>query len=298
MAQTASAVFLRHRFRGVLRSVRAAMLASCALTVLASGPAHAQQSNTIQSNLLVDQQNRIAELERLVQELTGRVEEAQFKNKQLTQRLDQLMGDMDFRFKQLEQGAAAQQSAAPPAAQASAPAAQANGKSAQAGAQAGGAQAGVLGYMGKDGAAAAAPPAAAGGKSAALPAGSVADQYNYAFGLLRKNDYAGAETALKAFIAQNPGHELTGNAQYWLGETYYARADYKQAAVAFLDGYKNYPSSAKAADNLLKLGMTASQLGQTKQACAAFSKLATEYPQASDVLKRRAQAEKDRLRCS
>ncbi|SIS39405.1 tol-pal system protein YbgF [Insolitispirillum peregrinum] len=297
MAQTASAVFLRHRFRGVLRSVRAAMLASCALTVLASGPAHAQQSNTIQSNLLVDQQNRIAELERLVQELTGRVEEAQFKNKQLTQRLDQLMGDMDFRFKQLEQGAAAQQSAAPPAAQQPAQAAtsaQANGKQAPSGAQAG-----VLGYMGKDGSAtAAAPAAAAGGKGSPLPAGSVADQYNYAFGLLRKNDYAGAETALKAFIAQNPGHELTGNAQYWLGETYYARADYKQAAVAFLDGYKNYPSSAKAADNLLKLGMTASQLGQTKQACAAFSKLATEYPQASDVLKRRAQAEKDRLRCS
>lgn len=300
MAQTASAVFLRHRFRGVLRSVRAAMLASCALTVLAPVPVHAQQSNAIQSNLLVDQQNRIAELERLVQELTGRVEETQFKNKQLTQRLDQLMGDMDFRFKQLEQGAAAQQqpAAAPSAAQQPAQAAasaQANGKQAPAGAQAG-----VLGYMGKDGSttAAAPAPAAAGGKGSPLPAGSVADQYNYAFGLLRKNDYAGAETALKAFIAQNPGHELTGNAQYWLGETYYARADYKQAAVAFLDGYKNYPSSAKAADNLLKLGMTASQLGQTKQACAAFSKLATEYPQASDVLKRRAQAEKDRLRCS
>lgn len=280
---------LQHRVRSVARACVLSWAIGCLATPLASLPAQAQQAGNYQGNVIADQQNRIAELERLVQELTGRVEEAQFRNRQLAQRVDQLVNDVDFRFKQLEQkGGAAGVGPEGAAAPAAAPA-----QPAAAGAAA---PAGVLGYVGKDGAAAgAAAPKAAGGN---LPAGSVTDQYNYAFGLLRKNDYPGAEAALKTFIAQNPTHELTGNAQYWLGETYYARADYKQAAVAFLDGYKKYPSSAKGADNLLKLGITAAQLGQSKQACAAFSKLGTEYPQASDVLKRRAQAEKERLHCS
>lgn len=288
MSLTSSAVPRRHRLLSVCLSALIAGGAMAGSVV----PALAQQAvGSVQANLLVDQQNRIAELERLVQDLTGRVEETQFQNRQLTKKLDQLVGDVDFRFKQLEQGksGAADGGASAPAA---APAQQ--GQAQQAG---GNPPAGVLGYMGKDGATGA-PANAAGKNDGGLPAGSVTDQYNYAFSLLRKNDYPGAETALKAFISQHPDHELAGNAQYWLGETFYVRKDYKQAAVAFLDGYKKYPSSAKAADNLLKLGMTAGELGQTKQACAAFSKLASEYPQASDVLKRRAQSEKERLRCS
>jgi tol-pal system protein YbgF len=135
------------------------------------------------------------------------------------------------------------------------------------------------------------------GQQAAVPAGTPEDQYNQAFALLRAGDYASAEQALKGFLAAHPQHELAGNAQYWLGETYYVRGDYKQAAVAFLDGYRAYPKSAKGPDNLLKLGITMGQIGQSKEACAAFQKLSADYPQASDVIKRRAASERDKLGC-
>jgi tol-pal system protein YbgF len=274
---------------------------------LAPLPVQAQQGvpagNDQIVNVVAQQQVRIGELERLVQDLTGRVEEAQFRNRQLGQRLEQLMKDMEFRFQQLEGNgdAAAAGQDAPSAApqQAAAPAA----ANAAAASKPGTTPPGVLGYMGSGpgsvGSTAAAPaaPAKAATATAALPPGTAEEQYNYSFGLLRKNDFTGAEAAFKTFLEQHKDHALAGNAQYWLGETYYARGDFKQAMVAFYDGYRTYPKSSKAPDNLLKLGMTAAQLGQAKQACAAFAKMAVEYPSASDMLKRRAQTERQRQNC-
>jgi tol-pal system protein YbgF len=130
-----------------------------------------------------------------------------------------------------------------------------------------------------------------------LPAGSPEEQYQYAWGLLRGQDYTGAEAALRSFIAQHPQHTLAGNAQYWLGETYYVRKDYRQAAVAFAEGYQNYPNSAKAPDNLLKLGLALAQIGEKSDACEAFAQLGRQFPTAPQSLKDRAQRERQRLAC-
>jgi tol-pal system protein YbgF len=130
-----------------------------------------------------------------------------------------------------------------------------------------------------------------------LPAGSPEEQYQYAWGLLRGQDYPGAEAALRSFIAQHPQHTLAGNAQYWLGETYYVRKDYRQAAVAFAEGYQTYPNSAKAPDNLLKLGLALAQIGEKSDACEAFAQLGRQFPTAPQSLKDRAQRERQRLAC-
>ncbi|HEX6102109.1 MAG TPA: tol-pal system protein YbgF [Alphaproteobacteria bacterium] len=130
-----------------------------------------------------------------------------------------------------------------------------------------------------------------------LPAGSPEEQYQYAWGLLRGQDYTGAEAALRSFIAQHPQHTLAGNAQYWLGETYYVRKDYRQAAVAFAEGYQTYPNSAKAPDNLLKLGLALAQIGEQSDACEAFAQLGRQFPTAPQSLKDRAQRERQRLAC-
>lgn len=130
-----------------------------------------------------------------------------------------------------------------------------------------------------------------------LPEGSPEEQYKYAFGLLRENAYDRAAKAFQAFVTEHPEHELAGNAQYWLGETHYVRGDYERAAVVFLDGYRGYPKSPKAPDNLLKLGLAMSQLGKVREACAAFTRIGSEYPQAADPIQRRARSEAERLNC-
>lgn len=114
---------------------------------------------------------------------------------------------------------------------------------------------------------------------------------------LLRRQFGEAETGFSNFLQKYPDHSLAGSAQYWLGETYYAQNDYKRAAANFLQGYKKYPTSRRAPDSLLKLGVSLNRLGQEEQACAAFAAVSTEYPKAVDARKR-AQAEAKRAGCA
>ena len=148
--------------------------------------------------------------------------------------------------------------------------------------------------------AAAAAAAGSGGGSAGnvvLPGDTPKDQYEYAVGLLQKGQYPEAEVALRTFLKDHAGDPLAGNAQYWLGETYYARQDYKNAAIAFAEGYQKYPNSPKVVDNLLKLGMALGQSGQKDNACVALKQLDKKYPDASGTIKDRATRAKQRFGC-
>jgi tol-pal system protein YbgF len=113
---------------------------------------------------------------------------------------------------------------------------------------------------------------------------------------LLRRQFGEAEAGFRTFIQRYPDHSLAGSAQFWLGETYYAQGDFRQAAQAFLQGYQNYPKSRRAADSLLKLGISLGRLGQKQQACAAYNAVSSEYPKAVEA-KKRAQAEARRAGC-
>jgi len=135
------------------------------------------------------------------------------------------------------------------------------------------------------------------GDASGLPAGSPQERYNYARGFLMRRDFAGAEQALRAFVDTYPEDELAGNAQYWLGETFYVREDFNSAARTFADGFQRYPGSGKAPDNLLKLGMSLAAIERTEDACITLKKLASEYPKAPANIMKRAETERSRLKC-
>ena len=130
-----------------------------------------------------------------------------------------------------------------------------------------------------------------------LPAGTPKEQYTYALNLLRQTNYDQAEIALTEFIAIQGKHPLTGNARYWLGETYYVRADYEQAAQTFFQGYQASPSNVKAPDMLLKLGMSLAQLKKKTEACATFNKLSQDFPRASSRINSAVARERKRADC-
>ena len=73
---------------------------------------------------------------------------------------------------------------------------------------------------------------------ASLTSGNPRETYERAYGSLLRQDYAAAEIGFAEFLAQFPSHELSGNAQYWLGESFYVRGQYKPAANALLKGYQ------------------------------------------------------------
>ena len=123
-------------------------------------------------------------------------------------------------------------------------------------------------------------------------------QYGEAFSFVRKGDFPAAEGALKAFLADHGDHELAGNAQYWLGETYYARKDYARAAAAFLTGFQTYAKSQKGPDSLLKLGLSLYGMGKKEEACSALAELPVVYPKASKAIINRTNRELERIGCN
>ena len=224
--------------------------------------------------------DRIAKLEDQLRNLTGDIEKNQYTLNQLQAKLDRTQQDNDFRFKALEEK---QAPAAPPAG----PLPDANGNLPGPGSQ--------PGFLGKPGPAATPAPA---GAASALPAGkSAAEQYDYAFGLLRNSDYDSATAAFQTFLGQHPQDPLAGNAAFWLGQISFAQGHYDQAAVTFLDAYQKYPKSAKAAESLLKVGLSMGNLGKKSEACAALHRFQTEFADAADNLKRQATAERQKQGC-
>jgi len=213
--------------------------------------------------------DRLNQLQQSITMLTGQIEQLQYSNQQLQQQMEKMQADYEYRLDSLEKGKgggggprpaptpAPQQRLAPPV----------------------------------PNTAAATPPAAAGNTAGA-------DQmYNDAFKLLQDGDYAGAERGFKTFVQHYPQHVLAGNAQYWLGETYYARRDYQSAMTSFAEGYKVYKASPKGPDNLLKLGITLSAMGRKPDACAIFARFGQDYPKATDLQKRRVDQERQRNGC-
>ena len=131
-----------------------------------------------------------------------------------------------------------------------------------------------------------------------MPTGSAAEQYNTSLDLLKKKEYGPALKGFEAFLSNHASHELAGNAQFWLGEAHDALGDYTKASVAYLNAYKNYPENSKRAESLLKLGQSLGKLGKTKEACATFQKLLTDFSKVSDTIKQAAQDALSKNQCS
>jgi tol-pal system protein YbgF len=132
---------------------------------------------------------------------------------------------------------------------------------------------------------------------AALPDNDVHSLYEKGYGALSQKDYAGAEAAFRQLIETYPKDPRADNAQYWIGESFYRRGQYKAAADAFLKGYKKYQSGDKAPETLLKLGMSLAALGQKDAACSTFGELKSKYPAAPEPVRDEAKAEQKKARC-
>jgi tol-pal system protein YbgF len=131
-----------------------------------------------------------------------------------------------------------------------------------------------------------------------LPKASVAERYKFAMNILKSGDFEKAEIAFKEFVDAHANHELAGSAQFWYGETFYIRQLYEDAAVAFLDGYQKYPNSPKAPENLLKLGVTLAELGETEQGCKMIANLKKAYPKTDASILQKSSYEKKRFNCA
>ena len=246
-------------------------------------------STAISSNISPsDMETRLSSLENQLRILTGQLEQANYQTQQTNLALKKLSGDMDFRMQQLEQrqGYAGGMTAPPPVAMATDPNAPITNTP---GTQALMMPPGTLITNNT-----VAQPPALNQDTPATPE----ELYNRAYSEMQRKEYVTSQQDFKSFLASNPNHKLAPNAQYWLGEIYYAQGNYKLASATFADGYQKFPKGPKAPDNLLKLGLSLEQQDRTKDACTVLRQLTKDYPAAPDTITSSATRGIKRMQCS
>jgi len=133
---------------------------------------------------------------------------------------------------------------------------------------------------------------------ATLPPGQTArDEYDLAYGYMLRKDYALAEDNFRNFLSKYPTDRLAGDATYWFGESLFQRQRYRDAAEAFLNVSTKYESTAKAPDALLRLGQSLAALGEKEAACASLGEVLRKFPRASAAVKQGVEREQKRVRC-
>lgn len=250
---------------------------------------------------------RINQLEEEIRKLNGKIEETGFRSRQLSERLDKIQSDNDFRFSQIEK----QLSTAPHPDEAApeknsgaddknTPADKADKKAKKSDTAQDHAE-----QVSSEADADAAPQEPAKTKKdkteepvagAASAFDNPKDHYNHAFRLLRQSKHAEAGKEFSSFIAQYPKDPLAGNAYYWLGETYYVQRDFVKAADSFRQGFEAVPKGPKAADNLLKLSMSLSALKQNDKACVVLQQVLKKFGTSANI-KQKAEQEIQRIDC-
>lgn len=96
---------------------------------------------------------------------------------------------------------------------------------------------------------------------------------------LRDGKHDAAEAGFQAFLDMYPRHDLSDNAQYWLGESLYDRKQYREALAAFLAVKQRFPRGNKVPDALLKAGFCRIALGEHAQARAALAHVIELFPE-------------------
>jgi len=127
------------------------------------------------------------------------------------------------------------------------------------------------------------------GKEAAVEP-SEQSSYEAALAQFKSGDYKGAAGALDGFVKRYPDSAYAANAQYWLGNAFYAMRDCKSAIAAQQVVVKAYPDSPKASDALLNMASCYTELKDKGNAKKTLQELLAKYPDSTA-----AQTAKDRL---
>ena len=225
---------------------------------------------------VVELVQQIEQLNEQIARLRGQVEVLANENQQLQKRQRDFYLDLDSRLKRVEgvpggQGAGAPGGVTP-------------------GGSGSGASGGTAGAPGASGASAG---AGFGPSSVPAPGGEAQAQsredqaremkaYDAASNLFRRNDFASAVDAFRAFLKDYPASPLAPNASYWIGISYANLKDYKQALGAQEELLAKYPQSAKAPDALLAVAAIQVEQNQPGAARNTLEDLIARYP-ASDA---------------
>lgn len=114
---------------------------------------------------------------------------------------------------------------------------------------------------------------------------------------LAEGDFAGAQTALSQYLQFNPNAADAGEMNFWLGESYYVRGGYADAADAYIASMRSDAKGEKAPDAMVRLAAALRQLGNRNEACQTLASFPSQFPNANQAVKEKARIEAARTGC-
>lgn len=182
---------------------------------------------------------KLLELEEKVRELNGKVQYADYMNKKLIEKINNVSADVNYRLEQIEKN---KHPVASTSEQGGSPQAMA-------------------------------PTDAEQQKVMVMQSGEIA-QFSE---MIKKKNYKEATHGLKKYIKVNADAADLDEAYYLLGKTYFAQNMHEEAGSYFLKYYKYYPTKPRASESLLNLAVSLVKLGRNDKACSILSRIDREY---------------------
>ena len=104
------------------------------------------------------------------------------------------------------------------------------------------------------------------------------DLYKDAYETFQKRNYEGARKKFEAFLKQYPNTERSGNAQFWIGETYYQKKDFERAILEYEKAITKYPEGDKISAALFKQALAFLELGDKTNARNLLKRVIEKFP--------------------
>jgi TolA-binding protein len=226
------------------------------------------QQNNNTARIVADMSVKISSVEKQLRILTGRLEELEYRQRQLEEALEAVQKDTDLKINDLKQSSLSSGASVSNTA---------SNRPNNAGQQP-------------------ANPEPASPKIE-LPVGEPGVQYDYAFSLIRKNDLDSGLIAMEKFLVANPGDSRSGNAKYWLGRIHFLQKRPGQAAQSFLKLIEEHPNHPRRPDALVDLAETLINLDSATDACNALAEFDRSASGVSSRLRDRAGRVASRANC-
>ena len=85
----------------------------------------------------------------------------------------------------------------------------------------------------------------------------------------------------EAYIKTFPRSELADDAQFYIGQTYYADGRFEEAVAAFGQALATYPEGSVVPEASYKQALSLDRLGETERAKASFTFVIESYPEST-----------------
>jgi len=107
-----------------------------------------------------------------------------------------------------------------------------------------------------------------------------------------RSSYDSAVMGFRNYLAAYPNSSAADDAQYWIGESFFATEHYRKALTEFARVLDNYPKSDRTAETLLRLGTCHVRLNEPKKGAEFFSQVSKRFPDSNEARLAKAELEK------